>query len=122
MRSSKSEDLNIQSSFTSSFLSRSCRLPREQCSVTTANMEKSWKKPRKGFTFSFLRSFIWREEKTQSKPTIAPTDELKFDMELYLGENPGGALFHLFELALLKFLQPNPVTLSRGDRLRVCIR
>lgn len=58
MRSSKREDLNIQSNFTSSFLSRSCRLPREQCSVTTANMEPSKKKPRKGFTFSFLRSFI----------------------------------------------------------------
>lgn len=64
MRSSKSEDLNIQSNFTSSFLSKSCRLPREQCSVTTANMEQSAKKPKKGFTFSFLRSFI-----CQCKPT-----------------------------------------------------
>lgn len=64
MRSSKSEDLNIQSNFTSSFLSKSCRLPREQCSVTTANMEQSEKKPRKGFTFSFLRSFICQCRRT----------------------------------------------------------
>lgn len=68
MRSSKREDLNIQSNFTSSFLSKSCRLPREQCSVTTANTEQSEKKPRKGFTFSFLRSFI-----CQCRPTRVRT-------------------------------------------------
>lgn len=71
MRSSKSEDLNIQSNFTSSFLSKSCRLPREQCSVTTANMEQSAKKPKKGFTFSFLRSFICQCKPTGVKKHIA---------------------------------------------------
>lgn len=36
-------------------------------------------------------------------------------MVVYLCKNPGGALFHLLELTLLKFLQPNPVTLRNGD-------
>lgn len=59
MRSSNKEDLNIQSSLTSSFRRRSCRLPREQCSVTMANISQSVKNPKNGLTFSFRRSFIW---------------------------------------------------------------
>ncbi len=59
MRSSNKEDLNIQSSLTSSLRRRSCRLPREQCSVTIANISQSMKNPKNGLTFSFRRSFIW---------------------------------------------------------------
>lgn len=60
MRSSRREDLNIQSSLTSSLCSRSSRLPREQYSVTMAKTPQSWKKPMKGLTFSCLMSFICR--------------------------------------------------------------
>lgn len=58
IKSSSRDDLNIQSSFTSSFRSRSSKLPREQNSVTMANTPQSWKKPRKGLTFSWRMSFI----------------------------------------------------------------
>lgn len=158
MRSSKREDLNIQSNFTSSFLSKSCRLPREQCSVTTANTEQSEKKPRKGFTFSFLRSFICQCRPTRVRTRSAvqynsagllstikssffpglhfffpPVFLLHFfyfwasymrflhrteNIFFYLCENLGGALFHLFEMTLLKFLQPHPVALEESRLLR----
>lgn len=58
IKSSSRDDLNIQSSFTSSFRSRSSKLPREQNSVTMANTPQSWNKPRKGLTFSWRMSFI----------------------------------------------------------------
>ncbi|TRY54588.1 hypothetical protein DNTS_001587 [Danionella cerebrum] len=48
IRSRMREDLNIQSSLTSSFSSRSSKLPREQNSVTMAKTPQSWKKPRNG--------------------------------------------------------------------------
>lgn len=63
IKSSTSDDLNIQSSLTSSLSSRSSKLPLEQNSVTMANTPQSWKKPRKGLTFSWRRSFIWRQKK-----------------------------------------------------------
>lgn len=58
IKSSRRDDLNIQSNFTSSFRSRSSKLPLEQNSVTMANTPQSWKKPRKGLTFSWRMSFI----------------------------------------------------------------
>ena len=65
IRSSTRDDLNIQSSLTSSFSSRSSRLPLEQNSVTMANTQQSWKKPRKGLTFSWRMSFICKEKDEQ---------------------------------------------------------
>lgn len=38
-------------------------------------------------------------------------------MFLYLCENLGGALFHFFEMSLLKFFQPHPVALEESRLL-----
>lgn len=69
IRSIRREDLNIQSSFISSFLSRSSRLPREQYSVTMAKMPQSEKKPRNRFTFSWRKSFIWNKTVNHRRPS-----------------------------------------------------
>lgn len=70
MRSSSSDDLNIQSSFTSSLVSMSSRLLREQNSVTMANIPESQKKPNKGLTFSCRRSFICKEDRRRTITTV----------------------------------------------------
>lgn len=43
------------------------------------------------------------------------------DMLLYLGENLCGALLHLPEMPLLKFLQPHPVALEEKPRVVIWV-
>lgn len=59
IRSIKRDDLNIQSRRTSSFMSRSSKLPLVQCSVTMPNIPESKNKPRNKLMFSCLMSRSW---------------------------------------------------------------